>query len=243
MMRKEQFVGGIFMVSNESDSCAIWNCRVHDPRGDIIGPHGNLERMRPLLGPPDLLLQAGEMVWITDKTPHESLPLRASAHRQYFRLVVGEVTAWFEEHSTANPLCELPATVRLVKGNKFALYPANLLSWTYGSSPDIRKIHQETCLRKLMAQYGLGHISNELIDYGINSIEELKLFVETFDEKDNGIRSPYYDARELFSAARSTNGKTLFEHSKGCAYYDFPQFRKLIAELYLHRGAMRAKFL
>jgi len=46
---------------------------------------------------------AGELVWMTDRTPHESLPLRAGTRRQYFRLVTGPVSGWFERHSTRNP--------------------------------------------------------------------------------------------------------------------------------------------
>ena len=130
-------------------------------------------------GPCARTLDAGELIWMTDKTPHESLPIPVAVgnssrpveemhqtsgikhtkleatpaqpqRRQFFRLVVGEVTAWFADHSTPNPLASIgtsstsetensntplqsrspehmkttpPASVRIVTGNKFHLYP------------------------------------------------------------------------------------------------------------------------
>ncbi|CAM9094067.1 unnamed protein product, partial [Ectocarpus fasciculatus] len=120
MMRNQKICGGIFMASNVSASTAIWNCKIVDRDGSIIGAHGNIERMRSLLGPADIKLNAGELVWITDKTPHESLPLHQGTVRQYIRVVTGDVTAWFADHSTPNPCGILPPdNVRIVTGNKF----------------------------------------------------------------------------------------------------------------------------
>ena len=60
------------------------------------------------------------MVWITDCTPHESLPLKAETSRQYFRLVTSEVSVWYADHSTPNPLgIKPPENVKIVHGNKF----------------------------------------------------------------------------------------------------------------------------
>ena len=40
--------------------------------------------------------------------------------RQYFRLVTSEVSVWYEEHSTPNPLgIKPPDSVKIIKGNKF----------------------------------------------------------------------------------------------------------------------------
>ena len=62
----------------------------------------------------------GEMVWITDCTPHESLPLPAGKSRQYFRLVTSDVSVWYADHSTPNPLGIVPPeNVKIVSGNKF----------------------------------------------------------------------------------------------------------------------------
>ena len=99
--------GGIFVCSNVSDSTAVWNCQVFDYDGEVIRKHGNLEHCRSLLGAPSKVLEAGELVWMTDRTPHESLVLKEGTTRQFFRLVTGEVCAWFTAHNTPNPLSEL----------------------------------------------------------------------------------------------------------------------------------------
>lgn len=57
--------------------------------------------MRHLLG---YSVKANEMVWMTDRTPHESLPVKQTCYRQFFRLVVGKVGGWFPKHNTPNPL-------------------------------------------------------------------------------------------------------------------------------------------
>lgn len=176
-MRDERIEGGIFMVSNVSDSTAVWNCRVHDKDGSIIGPHGNIERLRPLLGPPSKLLEAGELVWMTDKTPHESKPVLTSVHRQYFRLVIGEVTAWYADHSTANPLgITPPSTTRIVYGNKFDLYsnrvPRRCL-WSVGTPSDIMAAGKVAKMRMLLYEFGIGHLMGRLEKCGIRSTEQL----------------------------------------------------------------------
>lgn len=87
--------------------------------GGVIGRHGNVEHLRALLGP-GYRLGAGELVWLTDATPHESLPLPKGTPRAFFRLVTHALGAWYEEHSTPNPLGVLPGpSVRIVKGSKF----------------------------------------------------------------------------------------------------------------------------
>ena len=67
-------------------------------------------------------LEANELAWITDRTPHESLPV--NGERQYFRLVVGKIGAWYAHHSTANPIVPVPDDVTIVQGDKFASAPA-----------------------------------------------------------------------------------------------------------------------
>ena len=43
-----------------------------------------------------------------------------SFRRQYFRLVTSEVSVWYEEHSTPNPIgIKPPDSVKIIKGNKF----------------------------------------------------------------------------------------------------------------------------
>ena len=112
------YKGGLYMASNVANSCRIWNCKVADP-AKTVGPLGDLEHMRTALGA-GAALDAGEVAWITDCTPHESLPLPIGTKRQYFRLVTSDVTVWYADHSTKNPLgVKPPDTVLIVKGNKF----------------------------------------------------------------------------------------------------------------------------
>jgi hypothetical protein len=81
MIRSERVEGEFFLGSNLANTTAVWNCRVRDEHGDIIAPHGSIERCRALLGPPSRILDAGELVWLTDKTLHEALvPRPSSAH-------------------------------------------------------------------------------------------------------------------------------------------------------------------
>jgi hypothetical protein len=97
----------------------VWNTRIDTPEA-VIGDGGDLEHVRHLLGKPRLV-KAGEVVWMTDRTPHESLPLRAACDRQYVRLVTSDVSVWYSAHSTANPLGVVPGPEVAVLGfDKFA---------------------------------------------------------------------------------------------------------------------------
>merc|ERR1712223_684671 len=64
----------------------------------------------------------GRLYWLTDRTPHESLPLKTGAFRQFFRLVTSQVSLWYADHSTPNPLGVKPdpAITRIVVGDKFS---------------------------------------------------------------------------------------------------------------------------
>ena len=73
---------------------------IGDAHTDSFGSHVHVR------GP--ISLQANELFWITDRTPHQSVPLAEGTHRRYFRLVAGKVDAWFAAHSTPNPLGTLP---------------------------------------------------------------------------------------------------------------------------------------
>lgn len=63
-------------------------------------------------------LQKNELFWITDRTPHESMPVEEATHRQFFRLVAGKIDCWFAAHSSPNPLGTLPHA-RIVDVDKF----------------------------------------------------------------------------------------------------------------------------
>lgn len=107
------------MASNMHQTCAVWNALV-DTESGAVDDHGGMDHLRPFLGPATKLA-ANELVWLTDKTPHEALPQAEDGYRQFFRVVTSGINLWFEEHSTPNPNCPLPKHVRIIRGNKFEL--------------------------------------------------------------------------------------------------------------------------
>mmetsp|Transcript_2231 Transcript_2231/g.6725 ORF Transcript_2231/g.6725 Transcript_2231/m.6725 type:complete len:372 (-) Transcript_2231:103-1218(-) len=163
-MRNGVFEGGIFMASDVSDSCHLYNALVPN---ELVGQGGDVEHLRgvlrehfaeppkprtrwpndvgefrehagcarshmhlegddifeqrPVRGP--ISLQAGELVWFTDRTPHESVPLKAGQPRRFFRLVTGGIDTWFAAHSTPNPLGTRPQA-KVVDYDKFTGEPA-----------------------------------------------------------------------------------------------------------------------
>jgi hypothetical protein len=73
-------------------------------------------------------MEPGVLFWMTDRTPHESLPVQVAGWGQWFRLVSPNIAIWWAQHSTPNPTgLQLPDSVRVVEGDKFALDvdPAN----------------------------------------------------------------------------------------------------------------------
>ena len=121
---RDKVQGGIYMASNVENSCAVWNsqvqCDENNENMEIIRKHGDIEYLRPYLGP-STVMKPNNIYWITDRTPHESLPLKKDAYRQHFRLVTHQVSLWFDDHSTKNPLGLLPDPniTKIVKGSKF----------------------------------------------------------------------------------------------------------------------------
>ena len=93
---------------------------IHDDNAEIIGRHGDIEHLRHCIGKEELM-KPNRIYWITDRTPHESLPMTKDSLRQYFRLVTHQVSLWFEDHSTKNPLGLSPDSTftKIVKGSKF----------------------------------------------------------------------------------------------------------------------------
>ena len=115
---KPNLEGGIYMASNVSDSCRIYNCEIMNDA--LIGELGDIEHLRGYL-PEGETMKKNSIYWLTDRTPHESLPLKKGKNRQFFRLVTSEVSLWYEDHSTKNPLGVVPdhEITRIVKGSKF----------------------------------------------------------------------------------------------------------------------------
>ena len=93
-------VDGIFLASNVASSTRVWPALVDN--SEELARNG-CERLRPHLGEATLL-DANQLCWITDRTPHESVAIDRDVHRQFFRLVVGPVGVWYSKHNTENPL-------------------------------------------------------------------------------------------------------------------------------------------
>ena len=67
-------------------------------------------------------LKGGQLYWITDRTPHESMIMETGGQRQFFRIVTSQVSLWYKDHSTPNPLGVTPDpnVTKIVVGNKFS---------------------------------------------------------------------------------------------------------------------------
>jgi len=111
-------VGGLYIANSVDNSCEVFDFVVAD---GVMGPLGDLEHVRDLLGKSGTPMQSGSLVWMTDRTPHAALPQLESGRRQFFRLVAGPISHWFADHSTENPLVSLPDDVEVVKGDKFMM--------------------------------------------------------------------------------------------------------------------------
>jgi len=121
-IQNEHYFGGIYLASTVSDSCEIHNCTIEKP--EVIGTHGSIEHLRKRVFEKcgnRFRPKMGELYWITDRTPHESLPLKAGTQRTFFRLVTSSVSHWYKDHSTPNPLVEIPPTVTIIEGDKFKM--------------------------------------------------------------------------------------------------------------------------
>lgn len=152
---------------------------------------------------------------MTDKTPHESLPIRSAddkmiIYRHYFRLVVGGITAWFADHSTTNPLGVVPPeSVRIVYGSKFELYHGISHSWSTGLRHELVAAEEEKKLRLKCIEYGLGHLADRLVLCGVTSIDALL-------EKE--------DATEHIHLIFGD------DHTGGW-YYEYPQLEQMMTDL------------
>ena len=106
------------MASSVSNTSQVWDALVDKRCPGIVDKHGGCEYLRPLIGK-GTKLQAGELIWMTDCTPHEALPQETSGYRQFFRVVSPYISHWYADHSTRNPKVDLPDSVTVVTGSKF----------------------------------------------------------------------------------------------------------------------------
>jgi len=110
--------GGLYLATNLLESCCLWNVQIKDTPSSA-GELGDMEHMRDLLGEGEYM-EPERLYWLTDATPHESLPCPTEEYRQFFRLVTSSLSAWYPEHCTANPIVTPdPAVTEVVLGSKF----------------------------------------------------------------------------------------------------------------------------
>jgi hypothetical protein len=113
---QDELHGGIYMASNMDNTSCVWDALVDKSASNS---HGAIEHLRPFLGEGHRL-QAGELIWMTDRTPHEAVPQEVDGYRQFFRLVTNEISIWYADHCTPNPSVPLPDFVKVTHENKFA---------------------------------------------------------------------------------------------------------------------------
>lgn len=117
----DRYEGGIYLASTVGDSTAIWDALVDKSVPGIADRLGGIDHLKCLL--PDASatkLKAGELVWMTDCTPHQALAQASKGPRTFFRLVMPRVSHWYAAHSTPNPKVRIPSCVKIVQDCKFA---------------------------------------------------------------------------------------------------------------------------
>jgi hypothetical protein len=124
----DKYEGGIYIASNRSDTTEVWDALVDSSVPGMVDKGGGCEYLREWIGT-GTKLQANELIWMTDRTPHEALPQQSSGNRQFFRLVMPSVSHWFAKHSTANPKVPLPDHVKVIEGDKFERYGITSVSY------------------------------------------------------------------------------------------------------------------
>jgi len=112
------YKGGIYFASSVANTSVVYNALVDKTIPGIVDSHGNCEHLRKFIGP-GTMLDAGQLVWMTDRTPHEAIPQERDGYRQFFRVVTSQISFWFAQHSTPNPNVALPDHVTVVHENKF----------------------------------------------------------------------------------------------------------------------------
>merc|ERR1712096_77091 len=130
-----------------------------DEPGTVQGTFGNMDHLRPLLST-SAMMKPNMVYWLTDCTPHESVPLETRSYRQFFRLVSSKLSIWFECSSTKNPCGVVPPeTTYVYKGNKFG----KSLKLDYSQSPE---------LQRMLSHYGVFNDPDQLPKDDMNEPKE-----------------------------------------------------------------------
>ena len=77
-LRDQPLSGGIFIASSVRNSCRLYNCKIvrdSTNSSEIIGENGDCEHIKEFLpADKEVVLEENKLYWITDGTPHKSLP-------------------------------------------------------------------------------------------------------------------------------------------------------------------------
>ena len=142
-------VDGIYMMSNLDNSCRIYPNLIDDPEM-ITDDHGGCECLRNHLDEGENL-QANTVYWMTDRTPHEALPVQASTpnsqavDRQFLRIVAGRISVWYSKHNTPNP-CGLLPDAPISDDDKFFTKAEHC-------HPQVQYMHPTAWIRRLYQTY------------------------------------------------------------------------------------------
>ena len=93
---------GIYIASTDG-RCKVWDCSTTN----VDGHGGVLHSLDDIISSD---MEENVLYWMTDRTPHESLPSLTTSVRQWFRLVSSDIGVWFSEHSTHNPMGVKPTS-------------------------------------------------------------------------------------------------------------------------------------
>ena len=99
---------GVYISTSVPDSTKVWNHQVNDESLEWELENGNIESLRDRLPGEGELLKPGQVYWMSDRAPHESLPMTQTTMSQFFRITTSEVGFWFKDHYTTNPHGVLP---------------------------------------------------------------------------------------------------------------------------------------
>ena len=116
----DKYQGGVYFASSVSDTNNVWDALVDKNVHGIVDHQGGGEPLRGIIGP-GTTLKAGELIWITDATPHETLPQEKPGYRQFFRVITSVISHWYADHSTPNPKVSLPDHIKVVQRDRFGL--------------------------------------------------------------------------------------------------------------------------
>jgi len=115
----DKFEGGLYFASNVSATNMVYNALIDKNVPGITDKHGNCEHLRKFLGP-GTKLEAGQLLWITDRTPHEAREQQEDKYCQFFQVVTSRVTHWNDQYYTPNPLVPFPENVTISDENKLS---------------------------------------------------------------------------------------------------------------------------